>query len=676
MSVPVLLSVGILPIQWPERPSNLVVFVEDPAVGLAAAMASGAESDPAQWIAVWCADAQRVLRHAHRDPSRCLLVDADEARRVPQAFAQACRERFGADVPLPSASDQPLATDPLSLALAEALLFADRQAQALLAELQASCALLDAHAFSALPVSTSLRIDGAAAVRRLQGLHADQQAAAQAAAGAARESLTLSAQVAEQTAAVQAGAQQLKALQARLDQAEAQGKAALAENELMLLQLHQVQEELEQQYLQCRAFETELAARVPAAELQAAQKALTQAKAASDQTAAERVVQIQQLTQARDQQAKLAAEQTKLAADRQAKLDQYDKQLKVSAQENELMLLQLHQVQEELEHYYLECRKLEAAAASIPSMGLIEMSAAEVLPVTERAAWPHRELTFTLRQVRVAERAIPEATVRLVEHHGHPGLVVFGSGQNPPLLASWQQSGEEDGQPYSLLIPSDANSLPIFSAMDSTDWLVTQTLAALFEKRLSDPSLQLAAHWKQLARRLREQLQEMPCRFRFGSLDVAPVGEPGCGELAFNFDQVHCGARQLPRLSVHWQPLGPQAGLVLLCGPDGVPPLPTWPDDEHGAVPDRLHLPLGSGVSPQDQRHCWQRLMPADLQFVQALLAAWPGALSRVPADLLGGEAQAQRLTQVAASLSKQAQTTLAGKSGGFLSRLTGGGPA
>jgi hypothetical protein len=120
-------------------------------------------------------------------------------------------------------------------------------------------------------------------------LHADQQAAAQAAAGAARESLALRAQVAEQTAAVQAGAQQLKALQARLDQAEAQGRAALAENEPMLLQLHQVQEELE--------------------------------------------------------------------------------------------------------HYYLECRKLEAAAASIPSMGLIEMSAAEVLPVPLKAKQKLMELS-------------------------------------------------------------------------------------------------------------------------------------------------------------------------------------------------------------------------------------------------------------------------------------------
>jgi hypothetical protein len=610
-----------------------------------------------------------VLRHAHRDPSRCLLVDADEARRVPQAFVHACRERFGVDVTLPSASDQPLATDPLSLALAEALLFADRQAQALLAELQASCALLDAHAFSATPVHTGLRIDGAAAARRLQELHADQQAAAHAAINAANENLALRGVLAEQTAAVQAGTHQLKALQARLDQAEAQGKAAFAENELMLLQLHQVQEELEQQYLQCRALESEVAARVPAAELQAAQKALAQAQAAADKVATDRAAQVQQLTQARDEQGRLAAEQ-------QAQLDQTDKQLKASAQENELMLLQLHQVQEELEHYYLECRKLEAAAASIPAMGLIDVSAAEVLPVTERAAWPHRELTFNLRQVRVAERLIPEATVRLVEHHGHPGLVVFGGGQNPPLIESWRQSGEEDGQPYSLLIPADANSLPIFNAMDTTDWLVTQALTVLFEKCLSDPALRLAAHWKQLARRLREQLHEMPCRFRFASLAVAPVGEPGSDELAFNFGQVHCGTRQLPRLSVHWQPSGPQAGLTLLCGPDGIPPLPTWPSDERGVVPDRLRLPLGSGVSPQDRRFCWQRLMPADLQFVLALLAAWPEALLRVPADLLGGETQAQRLTQAAAGLSAQAQTVLAGKSGGLLSRLMGGGAA
>jgi hypothetical protein len=426
----------------------------------------------------------------------------------------------------------------------------------------------------------------------------------------------------------------------------------------MLLQLHRGQEELEQQYLHCRKLEADAAACVPAADLQAAQKALAQAKGEAAKAAAERDAQIQQFTTT------------------QAKLDQADKQLKTSAQDNELLLLRLQQMQEELEHYYLECRKLEAAAASSPAMDLIEMSAAEVLPVNERATLPHRELTFNLRQVRIADRSIPKATVRLVEHHGLPGMVVFGSGKHPQLLASWQQSGEEDGQPYSLLIPSDTNSQPIFNAMDSTDWLVTQALAALFEKRLSDPALQLAAHWKPLARRLREQLQEMPCRFRFGSLDVAPVGEPGSGKLAFNFGQVHCGARQLPRLSVHWQPSGPHAGLTLLCGPDGAPPLPTWPDDEQGVVPDRLYLPLGSGVGPQDLRRCWQRLMPADLQFVHALLAAWPGALSRMPADLLGDEAQAQRLTQAAAGLSAQAHAVLAVRPRSFLSRLMGVGQA
>lgn len=658
MTLPALVSVGILPPRWPEQPSNLVVCVENPSIGLAAAMAAGAVPDPAPWIAAWCADAQRVLRHAHRDPSRCLLVDADEARRVPQAFAHACRDRFGVELSTPSASDQPLATDPISLALAEALLFADRQAQSLLAELQASCALLDARSSSAMPVHAELRIDGAAAARRLQELQAAQQVAAQDAANAARENLAIRVQVDELTTAVHAGAQQLKAIQSKLDQAEAQGKAALADNDLMLQQLHRVQEELEQQYLHCRKLEADAAACVSAADLQAAQKALAQAQDEAAKAAAERDAQIQQFTSTR------------------AQLDQSDKQLKTSAQENKLLLQQLHQVQEELEHYYLECRKLEAAAASIPARDLIEMSVAEVLPVTERATLPHRELTFKLRQVRIADRSIPEATVRLVEHHGLPGMVVFGGGKHPQLIASWRQSGEEDGQPYSMLIPSDANSQPMFNAMDSTDWLVTQTLAALFEKRLSDPALQLAAHWKPLARRLRERLQEMPRRFRFGSLDVAPAGEPGSGKLAFNFGQVHWGARQLPRLTAHWQPSGPHAGLTLLCGPDGVPPLPTWPDDEQGFVPERLHLPLGSGVGPQDLRRGWQRLTPTDLQFVHALLAAWPGALSRVPADLLGGEGQAQRLMQAAAGLSEQAHAVLAVKPRSLLGRLMGGGQA
>jgi hypothetical protein len=83
------------------------------------------------------------------------------------------------------------------------------------------------------------------------------------------------------------------------------------DNELLRLQLHQAQEELERQYLKCQMLEQ------VKAQLEQEEKALTGKK---------------------DEQAKLLAD---------------------SQEENELLLLQLHQVQEELEKQYLKCQALE-----------------------------------------------------------------------------------------------------------------------------------------------------------------------------------------------------------------------------------------------------------------------------------------------------------------------------
>ncbi len=133
------------------------------------------------------------------------------------------------------------------------------------------------------------------------------------------------------------------------------------ENELLLLQLHQVQEELEHHFLQSQQLSAE------------------QVKAAT-----ERQVQIQQLTQARDEQAKLASEQQGHLAKTQSECENLkDKNANLKrdlnnveskfkevqtiapskhaelTQENELLLLQLHQVQEELEQYFLKYQEIK-----------------------------------------------------------------------------------------------------------------------------------------------------------------------------------------------------------------------------------------------------------------------------------------------------------------------------
>lgn len=294
------------------------------------------------------------------------------------------------------------------------------------------------------------------------------------------------------------------------------------------------------------------------------------------------------------------------------------------------MLQQLHHVQAELEHYYLESRRLqEEAAASAQTNAAVKLAVAEVLPSIERDTPPHRELAFQLRQVVVDDQAIPEATVRLVEHHGHPGLVVFGNPQGPQLLAGWRETGREDGRPYMLLVPADDPSRPLLEAIGYVDWQLLQALPAWLEHALQAPDLQLARHWQQLARRLYGQLQLQGRRVRYRQVQWLAAADGPAAVVALRFSDVQWGTQQLPRLTVHWQPEGPQAGIVLMNDAELGPPLTSWPDDAQGQPLPRLHLPLGRDVPQHDKRQAWTRLPALDREFTLALLAIWPQALAQ-----------------------------------------------
>jgi hypothetical protein len=142
------------------------------------------------------------------------------------------------------------------------------------------------------------------------------------------------------------------------------------ENELLLLQLHQVQEELEQYYLTAQSHLESLnqvEKQKQAAEAQAKEFEQKVAQTAAAKVAAENLV-----TEIKKKQARLTQDlgaQTTLAAERAKLLEEAHKAGNQTAsnelkEENELLLLQLHQVQDELEHYYLENQQLKQHADS------------------------------------------------------------------------------------------------------------------------------------------------------------------------------------------------------------------------------------------------------------------------------------------------------------------------
>ncbi len=170
--------------------------------------------------------------------------------------------------------------------------------------------------------------------------------------GALEELARLNEQIAA-SAAELARVEQVRAeLQREVESLTAAREDVAQENELLVLQLHQVQEELERVYLEAK----EAGARFEAEKAELARK--VEALGAEQKKAA---AALEALSRDKD---KLAAELDKerkalVELKRQAASQQASGQEEL-AQENELLLLQLHQVQEELEAYYLANRDLTA----------------------------------------------------------------------------------------------------------------------------------------------------------------------------------------------------------------------------------------------------------------------------------------------------------------------------
>ncbi|MDT9546340.1 MAG: hypothetical protein RI826_03180 [Chlorobium phaeovibrioides] len=138
------------------------------------------------------------------------------------------------------------------------------------------------------------------------------------------------------------------------------------ENDLLLAQLHQVQEELERYYLENEKNKG-LAAEKASVEnkrqaLEAEKKTLEQ-RLKEQQTTVEKEHAVQMAKQRALAEEKQSLE-SKLQA-MQQQVQSLEKEVKNSnvqkelTEENELLLAQLHQVQEELERYYLENQKLK-----------------------------------------------------------------------------------------------------------------------------------------------------------------------------------------------------------------------------------------------------------------------------------------------------------------------------
>jgi chemotaxis protein histidine kinase CheA len=511
-----------------------------------------------------------------------------------------------------------------------------------------------------------------------------------------------------------------KTTQQALHEASASQRESQQENELLLLQLHQVQEELERYFLEYQAFrdeQTKLAAdkqrqidhltkelERQAKDSQVQIALLTQARDEQARLLAERQAQIDKLAQAHDGQARLAAEnQANFEAAQQKLQHTQQASLREAQQENELLLLQLHQVQEELERYFLAFQEAKEKIHTLDARwqkmlqrnpDYFECDALEAFEAQDGGE--RQAITWRIANLNAAGRALPELQFQTTIENG---MAVFWFAQENSALLRWPPNLIEQTE-LSLSVVGEqailARRVEALLCMAASDWELLKVLCRILMAAMQNPAMmQTSLEFeresliKALAMLL-ENLEKFPNFFRFDQVSVKRSQvNPDYEHLWLRFENITLGGQRWPEFEFRLSCAGIRPGYFgdypKLEFPAGIAEavLGSWFIESYDDFGAKLELRF---AQPQSMDMAiWRRLSSQDQAFISSLVEALPFALmhlqhTRTPLarawedwiSMAAGVARILReLTQVQAEAAhpateqKPKQIKVSGKSGG-----------
>lgn len=546
----------------------------------------------------WQQHHQRLLAFYLDNPERCLVIDAEQAQQHPQALVQLLTQRWQLPLEATGLTEEPATAphvpDPLALYLAQQLIEQhllkqqDSRFQSLYAELQAAQhPLVDNEAEQ--PASVDAMVQHYQQLRRQQQNDQTQRVHQAQQIEALNQSADQLTQQLQQTQhALNKAEQQHQAEQHQQQQALDDLKQ---ESELLLLQLHQVQEELESTFLKHQQLESRY--QTLESQHKHTQQQLTQAQ--------EQLKQTQEKLKQAEQQRDAAKQYETTQRQQQAELEGIK-------QESELLLLQLHQVQEELEHYFLEHQKLSSTHETLEN-----------------------------RWQRLLKRHPDYCDYQTLDTHEDPqqpdtlqwhfqGLEF--AGQHWPTLqisSTLNAQGvvltlhQPDAAPFKVGIPKSAQERRYLQSLSSRQWQYAQHLPKLLAQGLQDAELstELKTRYQQALNALAESLASLPALLRVDDVNLHNVQvNPDYEHLWLELVNPTWGNEQLEtwhlRLStagVTPTQFGAYPKLEIPAQP--TPWLENWyaeSQDDHGskwelrfAQPDTLDMGAWQQLTPRDQ---------------------------------------------------------------------------
>jgi hypothetical protein len=490
-----------------------------------------------QALNTWLAYNRELLRFYKANKQRAILVDATHISAHPLRLAHTCQKQLG----LGTLDWQQLANE---TSLTPATHTPNPAARKLAKQLAQACTPL-LNPTTALATTASAP-GGKSKLAELLGIF-----------GKTRQLSDLNQQLQRtqaEHAQTQAELEQANQLLAELaqhkqtleQQTQTQLKETQAhkeEGELLLAQLHQVQEELEKHFLANKQSQEQLAQAKTAADkakadleaklkqaaeakvkVEADKTAADKAKAAAEKAKADLEAKLKQAAEAKVKveadktaadKAKAAAEKAKAEAEK-AKLD--------ATQEAELLLQQLHQVQEELENYYLKNKQLEQGAHTLQTTQDRLTRLLARLP------------TWADAHTLVAQLAKNEANHQALRIQAQQVWI----GQNKPLPEVALLLGVQNTVPYLQLGPTpdlpngfNTQDSAAVALLNTTQWRTVRSLLGLVPAhiaRLQAVPAKDHAFWLQAVQRLGADFEAAAKHLRYDHADAITISSPAAGQ--------------------------------------------------------------------------------------------------------------------------------------------------
>ncbi|MDO9105277.1 MAG: hypothetical protein Q7U57_09980 [Methylovulum sp.] len=595
--------------------------------------ADDAEYNSGEFIQIWLRYNKELLKFYNRHSDRSVLLSYEACVNSPEILRKICGEKLGLNLTgIAPEQVKSESTLPLLELLALQILEPYQDAKELFAEMEAS-------ALNTIPAKGSSQNELLSeAISEYQNLRKHSQQFViqqQENIHLVEDKLNLSNCLADMERERDVLNQAQQQLKQQMDEVQLQQQTAhkiiQQENELLLLQLHQVQEELEHCFVDNQSLivlKEDLEKRIIALEYEREQLNQTQ----------------QQLSEAQHQSVQ-----------------------KEIQQENELLLLQLHQVQEELEHYFMEYQGLQSRNEEMASRwqrfyarfpDYYDYSAIEICDVDIKA--DYHAVKWRIDDLLQSNGSIPTLTFKTVVDNGLMGLLFEKGDENNSTasLLSWPLLLNGQAQLFinfcaDQAVRSDAISNQC-SKLAATDWIRVKTLLNVLADALGQENILSSdarskidvAYWLNVISVLRQAYIDAPAIFRFDTVSLYKEQvNPDYEHLWFKFKEVRFGDSYWPdfqfRLSaanVKREGFSVFPKLEFPLSDDKTLPFEKWTIEIEDAIGARMELRFAL-APPAIDIQVWNSFVAHD----QALIAS---ILQQLPFILECVESQGSRISR------------------------------